>query len=1101
MPPTITLTNTSTGAHLNLCTWWIEVFTPNGIPIHQGSVTSPDITTNNWSTFVIPETWQTPFGAYPGGGQIEFSCSVPYLATLYVKDSLGNIYSFSISQTICRPNGNTDLTLGNFGSASINVQVQCDNRRVKGIDKTNYAYQTLLGTPQDQEWTMTYPMDASGNLPTPATASNADYVLFGINYAGEGYGIYLNTFSTYIFPNGATIKIQYKSQSNQRTSFAVWCNISRCNLASEVNKLYKLANVKCGQVEYPGLIDKAVKVSLLLHALEMAIDEPLCGIDVPALIKDIEKLGEFNCNCCGNNGVNFGNAIPIPSNSGGCCPSSTPIWGYGTTSNPANCATGGYFPAQVYAPNGTTFIGMAYNANDIVSLMNSNAQWIALGTAFNTGSCKVGFYRITPGTTIPSLIVGTTGIGTGYGHGSTPPCINNSQYYLAVLTDKCSGNPTVTMPTNVFVNYGGSDIALGSIATPAALLAALNSQGAKPASFSYSLGNIPGEISILVHNNNCPSMSGLLTIKGDNDCGGGGGVIVVNVIDKDTTNPPALCPGSYFPANVYEPNGTTLIGNANNVTDLINLINGDTAWNLLGTAAFNGSQCTVTFTPNPGITTIPVIKVKISSGCVGSTINETIQVTDPCTVSPLSPSSYPCTLYVDWIVGGGLHSLGIVANKIALIAALNADSFKPGVVTVVDNVSIASDVIINVSDCTYTSTPSIGCDLTSTDYLLLGADHGNLINVKPAVASEIAVGLKTMTRLDIIPSPANQHIRWHTIKIGNYLIDSETDTGKIRFFDVTNPSMPVLINTITLSSVVGSCFTGIPQSLFWGGSLRNSLYCLYFPTDYYAGMTTDLIYVVESVTGSIWKISMATGEIAAFQDNKLLGKCPRVLTNGKLFFTQEGDLETFTASSTVPAGSIVILDTTDFTSGGLSEKVIFANNLQNVWAASFDGIDTIYFTGTDVNTISGAGGSVAKYTVSSDTVVAHYLHIFPGANIHSRCNTTYFAGRLIICVYHMYAGSSLIFSFDVSTFGTTNTYINFIPSPDAAAQYPFNFKPLGNCYGIATSTPGTVNLTGILTMYKLDGTKASQMTLGDGSEIYNVIPFGGFSTYTPNSFV
>lgn len=582
--------------------------------------------------------------------------------------------------------------------------------------------------------------------------------------------------------------------------------------------------------------------------------------------------------------------------------------------------------------------------------------------------------------------------------------------------------------------------------------------------------------------------------------------IDVNVIDKNTGIAPSTCPLSYFPVYVYEPDGTTLIGNANSITELLALINASTLWNAYGVASYNGSQCSVTFTPNDGVTSIPDIKVSSSSGCVGGTRNIGITITDPCGGAlVLTLASFPCNLNVDWGDGSGMHSLGNATSKANLVALLNADPLKPSVVTVVDNPAVASGVILNMSDCTYTDTPTIYCDLGSGNVLLYGPNQGSLINVKNGFASDIGVAAGTATRLGIIPTPVNPHVRWHAMKIGNLLLDTEGDTGKIHIYDVTNPLTPSLINTISLSNVAGTNFSGNPHSPYTVTtipSLYPSYYGLHFVTDFTGAMTTGNIYIVESITGSIWQIDAYSGEVDAFQDNLLLGKCPRCFINGIIYFTQDGDIEDWTAGSGVASGDIVTLDTATFSAGGLDTITIFLNNLQKVWCASYDGIDKIYFGGTDVNGSSGAGGSLAIYSISSAAVTVRKLHICPDGNWLRRANCVYYAGNLYITPFGKADQSYPTFFVAVSDIpNPTPTFTKFNAWPGVIDTYFFNFKPIGNCYGIVTSSRGNVNTTTYVGLYKLDGTFINWGALGDTEAMYNVVPFGNITSFTPNGLV
>lgn len=309
--PSITLTNESVGigspSGLDACTWWYSITTPLGISIHAGSQTNPDVTMADWDTLTIPNgSWPTPFGT-PPYGQVEMNCSVPYTAILYVMDSNSNIYSLQKQQLICRPNGNTDKSRGNFGVADVQLTTQCQTAKIYGTDTTNYTYQNKIGISQNSTWTFAYPMDADGNLPAPVVVTNRPSVIFAVGYNAKGYQLYMNTFSTYSFDDGQSIKIQYKFLR----VFDVQCNINLGPVVCEIQKMYAQLTPKCGTTENPVLKDQLFRILVLLSQCIVGIEQPLLGIDVSALIDQIKAIGCFECDCSFGGGINA-----ISNNSG-----------------------------------------------------------------------------------------------------------------------------------------------------------------------------------------------------------------------------------------------------------------------------------------------------------------------------------------------------------------------------------------------------------------------------------------------------------------------------------------------------------------------------------------------------------------------------------------------------------------------------------------------------------------------------------------------------------------------------------------------------------------------------------------------------------------
>jgi hypothetical protein len=98
-----------------------------------------------------------------------------------------------------------------------------------------------------------------------------------------------------------------------------------------------------------------------------------------------------------------------------------------------------------------------------------------------------------------------------------------------------------------------------------------------------------------------------------------------------------------------------------------------------------------------------------------------------------------------------------------------------------------------------------------------------------------------------------------------------------------------------------------------------------------------MIYIMESTTGVIWKVNEATFAVAdSFYDLRLIGKCPRTISAGSLYFSHDGDRETLTGqNSGVPRTDIVRLDLSNFASAGLTVQVI-AGAQDEPWSISAD---------------------------------------------------------------------------------------------------------------------------------------------------------------------
>lgn len=593
---------------------------------------------------------------------------------------------------------------------------------------------------------------------------------------------------------------------------------------------------------------------------------------------------------------------------------------------------------------------------------------------------------------------------------------------------------------------------------------------------------------------------------------GGGGVVIVNVVDP-FGYPPSPCPEGYFPAQVYDPAGASIIGVATDINSEVGIINGNAAWQAIGTA-FVVDNCHVGFYPKPGVTTFPPVVVTwtgggggggVTTGCVNGKQNYPVNITDVCypTSPPITGSSFPLNIYVDFGLGAGLQFVGNATSATDMLTKLNAFMGKPASVTFSATPSV-SQVQVTNSNCTlYSGVITLKADAGSDAFLLLGANHLNLLaDISMERENlEFAFSVKSLSTLGALPLPS---LPWHTIRIGNILMTAQTNTGVVRFWDITDPLNPTLSRIITLNAPAGNCFTGVPHSITIAsatvspGNAVESIYDLYFPTDYYAPMSLNQIYLVESLTGSMWELNYydtGSGITASFQDNRLIGKCPRVLINGLLYFTQDGDLEQATSQiSGVTEGDIVILNTATFSSGGLSTKLIFLNQVEYVWAASYDGMGNIYFTSNLA--------SIGVYNIAANSITRYLLVVGPGMNMSYRANSVYFQGILYITPQHMpsiFGGVGL--TVVTATLGGLTTVGSFQQPPGSRIDGLFNFLPLGNCLGILTSANVPGDSPAFVAIYKTDGTYMATIPLSSNQEFYNVVAIPNISITTPNSYL
>lgn len=1003
--PNIVLTNASTVINSNHLIWWYVITTPSGTPIHTGSLSVPDVVNVPWTTLQItPNSWPMVFGMNGPCAQVEFSTGVPYICTLYVKDSASNTFSLTISQTVVRPNGNTQNSCGNFGVAAAGIEVKCYTNPavVFCADSTNYTYNNILSPITNSmvnQWVLTYPPDANGNQPANGIASNTPSVTFPIGYNGSGYVLFLNDYAAYDMGNGATIKVQYKAinpqTGTQGLNFAVLCNIDLCRLQCQMSAFYEVSKKNCNTVDNSVYADKKTNINYLYAQAITGIIQPLCGIDVAAIVAEIQSIiGNIGsgCDCgCTDTGINFNYPTGQSASSSGCCPVSTGIIDNATGLTPTACPQS-YFPVQVKDPTNTTVIGSANNINDLVSVLNATPSWEAYGVAFAEGNCKLGWFPATGATTIPNTRVNLV---------------------------------TVVIPPTAYKDP---------------------------------------------------------------------------LIDINSSAAPAGCPtGNPYPLRIYDKTATTIIGIANNIGDVVAILNADAGWSAFGVASVQDT-CNVQFNLTNPATIPPVVKVDsntTSSSCTSNSGNYLIYMVDPCfPLAPITTSSFPCNFSVDWQTGSGVNPVGLMASFAALVAALNASGQKPPQLTFTLG-TVPNSIQIANSDCTaYPHAPAITANSGSAKYMMFGANHTDNTGTGASQNGLAAFGLSSNLDLGRIPGATGNKHMWHTIHIGNYAIVAEGDTGKIYFYDISNPLTPTLARTIQLNDTgSGNCFTGLPHSTNFTSPTtpQPSFFSLYFPTDYYAGMSLNQIFVTEGTTGSVWVINFAgagSGVVASDTNAKLLGKCPRIYAwaggSGGVYLTQDGDLEQAAGlSSGVTVGAVVNIVFNAPSSFSYNETIIIPNVTERVWAGSYDGTSNVYWT--------GQFGSVAVSNGLGTPFIINTKIFGSTGQFNFRLNTSYFAGILHFAALQLTTSAGVLpirMATGASLIAGTPaiTGISLITSV-------FNIVPVGSCLIAITIAAPTLEI------YRIDNSHLVSIPVTQsGGSIYNIIsvPQG---VYTPNSLI
>lgn len=290
--PTIGITNLSSGTGLASCTWWFIAKSPSGTLIHEGSALTPD-ETGDWTSALLTDNWPKPFNS------IEWS-GAAYLFQLYVKDSAGNIYSIDKIASICRPAGNVPTSKNPYGLASVDLQVKCQQARIWFEDITNHVYKGMEGTQITSVLKVVYPIDETGIVPDPFVLSNFSTALVPISYSSDNYQFVFSTVYEYDLGDYSYVRIKYQSRSSNgafAVSFAVLCNIDLMPLVCEYVKLIdEIENGNCTDV-----VEANRKLSLInskMMLVNIGIQQPLTGVDVPVIIKEIETIGGFTCDCC-----------------------------------------------------------------------------------------------------------------------------------------------------------------------------------------------------------------------------------------------------------------------------------------------------------------------------------------------------------------------------------------------------------------------------------------------------------------------------------------------------------------------------------------------------------------------------------------------------------------------------------------------------------------------------------------------------------------------------------------------------------------------------------------------------------------------------------
>lgn len=559
-----------------------------------------------------------------------------------------------------------------------------------------------------------------------------------------------------------------------------------------------------------------------------------------------------------------------------------------------------------------------------------------------------------------------------------------------------------------------------------------------------------------------------------------------------TTTPPTACPNSFYPAYIYNYANNAVIGYSNSPTDTVAILNADSTWNIKGVAIVAGN-CTVCFVPDNGVTSInPVYVAPDTGGNPPSPANYAVQVQDYCQAPALQPlNSFPQNIYVAYTNGGTRYYAGLAADYNDMITKLNAESHKPGYITInaVSNTNPLS-ISIGVVDANTPANKHVNVYGDKTNVVLIGGNShfGNPTGTTDAM-NEIYPD--SMSRIGDICSTQYPggipEAAWHTALVGNTLLRLDSQ-GHIASYDVSNPLVPTFSTSNVFFGITGPGlnvpFSGIPG---YGGGVRSD-WDVYFPTDVNAQTQGSIIYVVESTSGTIYKYDYITNTvIGAFYSVNLLGACPRVIYNNKLYLTLDGNRGALTgvgATNPIPADSIIICDLGLFGTSAFSATQIATG--VSVWAMVSDPANP------SIAYITTTNGNVYRYNMFNDVVTDTYASTTPTLAAASLINNYIFNGRLFISAYGV--GT---YQIQLSTLGGSAIRFDTLTLPVGGTNINhFNFIMLPNsCYGILTFDNGTSN--GGVAKYGFDGNFLGLISI-PGS-IYNVVYKYGVPSATPNS--
>jgi hypothetical protein len=292
--PIVSLLNQSAGPNLQNILYAFIVLSPTGTPIHEGVLTSPDIT-GSWTTYTLSDPWPMP------AQSIEWS-GAPYSFQVFAQDSIGNQYSNAPQvATICRPNGNTNLSKNTYGVGRMNVKLQCTQGNIFFEDCTNTSYQGLTGTYIGSNLTVVYPIDETNVIPTPFSISQFSNALVPITYSSTNYQYTYNSIYLYQLSPTVFIQLRYRSKDpltgTYAVTFPVLCNIDLSPVVCNLVKLKEsLKDGSCSDIAKTE--QQILQITPALFLAFIGIEQPLTGVNVAKQIEEIQVISGWDCSCC-----------------------------------------------------------------------------------------------------------------------------------------------------------------------------------------------------------------------------------------------------------------------------------------------------------------------------------------------------------------------------------------------------------------------------------------------------------------------------------------------------------------------------------------------------------------------------------------------------------------------------------------------------------------------------------------------------------------------------------------------------------------------------------------------------------------------------------